>query len=192
MNVAVFAASSNKTRQSFRDAASKLGSLFVDNNMTAVFGGGGIGLMGDLADAMLSRDGNIIGVIPQFMVNEGWGHPEVTNMIVTETMSERKDKIFEISDAVIALPGGIGTLEELSQAITQKQLSLWHGPIIWLNTDGFYDTLIAHFEKMMAENLMRKQHGGIWQIANTPEEAVSAILNYKESDNEWRKIAKIG
>ncbi|MBO7523441.1 MAG: TIGR00730 family Rossman fold protein [Bacteroidales bacterium] len=192
MNVAVFAASSNKTKKSFRDAASRLGNLFVENNITAVYGGGGIGLMGDLADAMLQRDGKIIGVIPRFMVNEGWGHQDVTDMIVTETMSERKDKIFEISDAVVALPGGIGTLEELSQAITQKQLSLWNGPIVWINTDGFYDKLIAHFENMMSENLMSRQQSAMWNIVDSPEDAINAILNYKESDKEWRKIAKIG
>lgn len=190
MVVAVFAASSSRVDSVYCQAAHQLGALFAKEKISVVFGGGGIGLMGCLADSVLSNNGHIIGVIPQFMVNEGWGHPGVKEMISTATMSERKDKILEMSDAVVALPGGIGTLEELSQTITQKQLGLWDGHIIWLNTNGFYDSLLMHFDKMMEESFMRREHSEMWTILDTPEEVIET-LTQKVVTNDWRKIAKI-
>ena len=98
--------------------------------------------MGILADAVMKEGGKITGVIPEFMQVEGWGHMNVTEMIVTPGMSERKKMMFDISDGVVALPGGIGTLEELTEAITLKQLGLFRGPVIILNIDGFYNHFI--------------------------------------------------
>lgn len=147
--------------------------------------------MGSLADAMLSDNGKIIGVIPRFMMDEGWGHPGITEMIITDTMSERKNRIFELTDAVVALPGGMGTLEELTEAITLKQLGLWHGQIILLNTKGYYDNLSRFFETMVNENFMRHEHKTIWRVADTPEETMSLLEKSDPKDKEWRKIARI-
>lgn len=147
--------------------------------------------MGSLADAMLSDNGKIIGVIPRFMMDEGWGHPGITEMIITDTMSERKNRIFELTDAVVALPGGMGTLEELTEAITLKQLGLWHGQIILLNTKGYYDNLCRFFETMVNENFMRHEHKTIWRVADTPEETMSLLEKSDPKDKEWRKIARI-
>jgi len=96
-----------------------------------------------------------------------------------------------MSDAVIALPGGVGTLEELTEAITLKQLSLFHGQILILNTRGFYDSLIDFIDRMVDSNFLRKEHKGIWKVVNTPDEIMEALKNNKGGDEEWRKIAKI-
>ena len=130
--------------------------LFLPNQkINVIYGGGGIGLMGKLADAVIENNGSITGVIPSFMNDEGWGHPHVNEMIVTSDMGDRKKKMFAMADAVVALPGGIGTLEELTEAITLKQLGLFKGPIIILNTLNFYKSLIDFLEHMVSGNFLR-------------------------------------
>lgn len=191
MKVCVFASSSSRINNEYALAASKLGLLLAASEIEVVYGGGGIGLMGKLADAVMENGGKVTGVIPSFMQDEGWGHKGIEDMIITIDMGERKKKMFGLSDGVIALPGGVGTLEELTEAITLKQLSLFDGPIIILNTLGFYNHLIDFLENMINNNFLRFEHKGIWQIVKTPEEAVSALLNKEKGSEEWRKIAKI-
>jgi len=191
MKVCVFASSSSRINNEYAIAASKLGSLLAASEIEVVYGGGGIGLMGKLADAVMENGGKVTGVIPSFMQDEGWGHHGIEDMIVTTDMGERKKKMFGLSDGIIALPGGVGTLEELTEAITLKQLSLFDGPIVILNTLGFYNHLIDFLEHMINSHFLRFEHKEIWQIVNTPEEAVSALLNKKKGSEEWRKIAKI-
>ncbi len=191
MTVCVFASSSSRINSEFGAVAAELGSLLAGAGIGVVFGGGGIGLMGKLADSVLEHNGKITGVIPSFMKDEGWGHQGLTEMIVTTDMSERKKTMFRLSGGVIALPGGVGTLEELTEAITLKQLSLYDGPIVILNTRGFYDSLINFLDNMVEENFLRSQHRGIWEVVNTPAEALSALQRKDRGNEEWRKIAKI-
>jgi len=191
VRVCVFAASSSRIDKVFFDDAALVGELFADAGIEVVFGGGGIGLMGKLADAVLRKNGKITGVIPSFMKKEGWGHNNLTEDIITNDMNERKKTMFSLSDAVVALPGGIGTIEELTEAITLKQLSLWNGPIIILNTMGYYDSLFEFFNKMVENNFMRFEHKGIWEVVSTPQEVVAAVLRKSNGNEEWRKIAKI-
>ncbi|HOO99582.1 MAG TPA: TIGR00730 family Rossman fold protein [Bacteroidales bacterium] len=191
MTVCVFAASSSRTDGEYSKAASRLGTLLAQQHIDIVYGGGGIGLMGKLADAALQAGGKITGVIPAFMKEEGWGHHGISEMIVTTDMNERKKKMFELSDAVVALPGGIGTLEELTEAITLKQLSLFHGRVIILNTLGYYDSFLKFIDDMVKGNFFRHEHRGIWQVASTPEEALSMITREQKDSEEWRKTAKI-
>jgi uncharacterized protein (TIGR00730 family) len=191
MTVCIFAASSSRIDSEYGAVASTLGTLLAREGLDVVFGGGGIGLMGKLADAVLENGGKITGVIPAFMKEEGWGHNGLTDMIITPDMSERKKRMFSMSDAVVALPGGIGTLEELTEAITLKQLSLFDGPIIILNTLGYYDSLLKFIDLMISNNFMRFEHKGIWETANTPEEVLTALNNRERGNEEWRKIAKI-
>ena len=191
MTVCVFASSSSRIKSEFGAAAARLGTLLAQSGMDVVYGGGGIGLMGKLADAVIENNGKITGVIPLFMNEEGWGHQHLDKMIITPDMGERKRKMFAMSDAVVALPGGVGTLEELTEAITLKQLSLFDGPVIILNTLGFYRSLFDFLENMVDTHFLRMEHKGIWEIVNTPEEVIIE-LNRKDRDNEeWRKIAKI-
>ncbi|MBK7131888.1 MAG: TIGR00730 family Rossman fold protein [Bacteroidales bacterium] len=191
MKVCVFASSSSRINNEYNSAASKLGEILAVSDIEVVYGGGGIGLMGILADAVLKNGGKVTGVIPSFMQDEGWGHIGIEDMIVTFDMGERKKKMFDLSDGVIALPGGVGTLEELTEAITLKQLSLFDGPIIILNTLGFYDHLIDFLENMVENHFLRSEHKGIWQVVNTPEEALNALVTREKGSEEWRKIAKI-
>jgi len=191
MKVCIFAASSSRVDNIYAETVSRLGALLASSGIDVVYGGGGIGLMGKLADSVLKNGGRITGVIPAFMKEEGWGHDSLTEMIVTADMSERKKKMFSLSDAVIALPGGVGTLEELTEAITLKQLSLFDGPIIILNTLGYYDSLFNFFEHMVENQFMRFEHKGIWESVSTPEEVISALNNTERGNEQWRKIAKI-
>ena len=191
MRVCVFASSSSRIDNEYTIAASKLGLLLAEAGMPVVFGGGGIGLMGILADSVLESGGKITGVLPSFMRDEGWGHLRVEEIILTPDMGERKKKMFSMSEAVIALPGGVGTLEELAEAITLKQLSLFNGPIIILNTLGFYNSLLDFLEHMVENNFLRFEHKSIWEVVNTPEEVIIALNKKGSTKEEWRKIAKI-
>lgn len=191
MKVCVFAASSSRIDSAFFDITAELGKIFAREGIHVVFGGGGIGLMGTLADSMLESGGDITGVIPGFMQKEGWGHDNVNDMIVTTDMSERKKTIFAMSDAAVALPGGVGTLEELTEVITLKQLGLFNKPIVIVNVNGFYDHLITFFDHMVRGNFMRLEHKDIWQIVTTAEEVVPAIRNYTGWVADPKVIARI-
>jgi uncharacterized protein (TIGR00730 family) len=191
MTVCIFASSSSRIDNRYALAAASLGALLAKNGMDIVYGGGGIGLMGTVADAAMENGGSVTGVIPSFMKAEGWGHHSVSEMIVTNDMSERKNKMVALANAVVALPGGVGTLEELTEAITLKQLSLFDGPIIILNTMGFYENLIEFLETMVKGHFLRSEHKGIWEVVNTPEDVIIALNNKNRGNEEWRKIAKI-
>ena len=147
--------------------------------------------MGKLADAVLENGGRITGVIPSFMKDEGWDHSEVKEMILTADMGERKKKMFAMADAIIALPGGVGTLEELTEAITLKQLGLFRGPIIILNTLNFYKSLIDFLEHMVSGNFLRYEHKGMWKIADTPEDAITLLIKKQDWLHDPRSIARI-
>jgi hypothetical protein len=191
MTVCIFASSSNRINIEFATAASELGVLLARAGMDVVYGGGGIGLMGRLADSVLNNGGRITGVIPGFMKEEGWDHPHVSEMIITPDMGERKKQMFARADAVVALPGGVGTLEELTEAITLKQLGLFKGSVIILNTLNFYNSLIEFLDQMIEGCFLRYEHKGMWQIAATPGE----VMDYLSKNEVWihdpRSIAKI-
>lgn len=191
MKVCIFAASSSRIDNEYRIVAETLGTKLAKCGMEVIYGGGGIGLMGKIADSVLANGGKITGVIPRFMKEEGWGHNNLSRTIITADMGERKKKMFELSDAVVALPGGIGTLEELTEAITLKQLGLFHGPVILLNTLGYYNSLLGFIDHMIENNFMRFEHKGIWEVVNTPDEVIEALNNKDRGNEEWRKIAKI-
>jgi uncharacterized protein (TIGR00730 family) len=159
--------------------------------MDVVYGGGGIGLMGKIADAVLENGGTITGVIPSFMKDEGWDHSDVNSMIITPDMGERKKRMFAMADAVVALPGGVGTLEELTEAITLKQLGLFRGPIIILNTLNFYKSFIDFLEHMISGNFLRYEHKSIWEIAETPEEVMDNLTKNRDWLPDPRSIARI-
>jgi uncharacterized protein (TIGR00730 family) len=191
MTICVFASSSSRINSEYATAATNLGSLLAREGIKVVYGGGGIGLMGKLADAVLACGGDITGVIPSFMKDEGWDHSEVNEMIITADMGERKKRMFAMADAVVALPGGVGTLEELTEAITLKQLGLFHGPIIILNTLNFYKSLIDFLEHMISGNFLRYEHKDMWKVADTPEEVITSLIKNEDWFHDPRSIAKI-
>lgn len=190
-SIAVYCASSNKVRSSFVEAAERLGASIASHGMRLVYGDGGIGLMAAVARGALQEGGEVIGVIPQFMVDQGWNNPHSTKTIVTQTMHERKATICDISDAMVALPGGIGTFEELLECLTWKQLGLHHNPVVILNTDGYYDALLACLDLMVEEQMMRPIHKEMFVVVANPEEVIPAIMNAKEWDPNTRRLAAI-
>ena len=190
-SVCVYCASSTKIDSTYFEAARELGTLLGQRHIRLINGAGGIGLMSATADAVLAAGGEVTGVIPHFMVEQGWQHKGLTEMIEVENMHQRKQKMADLSDAVIALPGGCGTLEELLEIITWKQLGLYLNPIVILNTNGFFDPLLAMLQRAMDENFMRQQHGTIWHVASTPQEAVELIHTIPVWDSSIRKFAAI-
>lgn len=173
--VVVYSASSATIDQVYVDAAVRLGELLAKNNITCINGGGNLGLMGAVIDSVLQHKGKVKGVIPKFMVDSGWGHPKLSEQIVTNSMHERKQKMADLSNAVIALPGGVGTLEELLEIITWRQLGLYNHPIVILNTNNYYSALLAMFDNMIEQNFMHKRYREMWRVVSTPEEAIAEI-----------------
>lgn len=190
-SVCTYCASSTKIASCYFQAAEELGKLLAKEGIQIINGAGNMGLMGTISDAALQAGGKVIGVIPHFMIEQGWNHSGLTQLIPVENMHERKQTMARLSDAAIALPGGCGTLEELLEIITWKQLGLYLNPIVILNTNHYFDPLLDMFDKAIDENFMRKQHGEIWQVASTPAEAIQFIKTTPIWDPNIRKIAKI-
>ncbi len=173
----IFCASSSLAGGEFVEETKALAQILVKEDILIQYGGGPIGLMGKLADTVLELNGKIRGVIPKFMINEGWAHQGVSDLVAVDTMQERKKIIMMETDAIIALPGGYGTLEELTEAITLKQLGLISVPIIIININGYYDKLLEFFSVMLANNFIKKDHNHTWQIVNKSSEVISALKN---------------
>ncbi len=190
-SVCVYSASSTKIDATYFEAAEELGRLLAKQDIRLINGAGSIGLMRSVADAVLASGGKVTGVIPHFMVEQNWHHTGLTELVEVNSMHERKQRMADLSDAIIALPGGCGTLEELLEIITWKQLGLYLNPIVVLNTNGFFDPLLAMLERAIDENFMRRQHGEIWKVATTPEEALELICTTPVWDQSIRKFAAI-
>lgn len=192
MHIAVYSASSNQLPEVYVEAARELGVLFARNGHTLVYGDGGIGLMGTIADGVLSEGGQVIGVIPRFMVEQHWNNPRSTRTVVTETMHERKALIEQMSDAMVALPGGIGTWEELLECLTWKQLGLHTKPVVILNTNGYYDGLLACLDRMVDEHFMRPVHRNqMFSVVTRPEDVLPAIAAAPAWSRDIRREAAI-
>ena len=191
MTFTVYSASSGQVPAVYLEAARTLGRLIASGNHTLVNGAGRTGLMGACTDACLAAGGKAIGVIPQFMIDQGWQHRGMTELIITPDMHRRKELMAEKSDACIALAGGVGTLEELLEIITWKQLGLYLKPIIILNTNGYYDALLAQLQRAADECFMRPQHTAIWSVAATPEDAIQLALTTPLWDASVRKFAAL-
>lgn len=190
-NVAVYCASSSQVKQVYFDQAYRLGQLLAKAQLNVIYGDGGIGLMGALAKGVLSENGTITGVIPQFMVDEGWNNPASTRTIVVQTMHERKAKIADLADAMVALPGGIGTFEELLECLTWKQLGLHVKPVVVLNAEGYYAPLLAAVDRMVEEQFIRPVHKEMFTVVSRAEDVVPALLNAKLWDKTTRRDAAI-
>ena len=189
MQITVYSASSGQVPQTYIKAAHELGRLIALGGHTLVNGAGRTGLMGACADACLANGGKAVGVIPQFMIDQGWQHTGMTRLEVTPNMHRRKELMAEMGDACIALPGGVGTLEELLEIITWKQLGLYLKPIVVLNTGGYYNPLLQQLQRAVDEQFMRSQHAAIWQVAATPAEALQLAQTTPLWDKSVRKFA---
>jgi len=190
-SVCVYSASSTKIDPVYFDTAYELGTLLGQQHIRLINGAGNMGLMSAVSDAALATGGEVTGVIPRFMVEQGWHHTGLTRLVEVESMHERKKMMADLSDAVIALPGGCGTLEELLEIITWKQLGLYLNPVVILNVKGYFDPLLAMLQRAVEENFMRTQHGSIWHVAKTVREAVELVHTVPLWDVSIRKFAAI-
>ena len=176
-NVCVFCASSANIDARYLDVARELGGLLARDGWRCVNGGGAVGLMGAVTDGTLDAGGQVTGVIPKFMVDNGWCYDRLEDVVITADMHQRKQMMSEMADAVIALPGGVGTLEELLETLTWRQLGLVKVPVIILNTLGYYDGLLEMLRHAIDEGFMKSSHAALWQVAATPAEAISLLEN---------------
>lgn len=186
MRICVYAASSPQAAPVYHDAARRLGEALAEAGCSIVYGGGSQGLMGALADGALARGGEVIGVLPKFMADLEWGHPGLTHLDLVEDMRERKHKLLTGSDAVVALPGGCGTLEELFEAITLKRLGLYFNPIVLLDTLGFYEPLQAFLDQVIEKKFLNPGHAAMWSLVAEPEDVLPRI----RETPAWREDAR--
>jgi uncharacterized protein (TIGR00730 family) len=157
-SVAVFCGSSVGARPEYVTGAERLGRLLATENLRLVYGGGNIGLMREVADACLDAGGQVTGVIPHLIVNKEIAHTDVTELIVVDSMHERKARMAELSDAFVALPGGFGTIDELFEIMTWNQLEIINKPVGLLNIGGFFDKLLDYIHHAVAERFVRSEH----------------------------------
>lgn len=174
-SVCVYCASSSKCDESYRDAAEALGRQLATAGLTIVYGGGGTGSMGALADGALAAGGRVIGVLPNFLKELELGRDDLSRVIVVDDMRTRKHVMLEQSDAVVALPGGTGTFEELFEAITLKRLGIFLGPIVILNTNAYYAPLIELLERAVEQRFMHASHLRMWTVVERPADVLPAI-----------------
>ena len=190
-SVCVYSASSTKIDNSYFECAAELGRLLAERHIRLINGAGSMGLMAACSDAALTAGGEVTGVIPRFMVEQGWCHRGLTELVVTADMHERKQTMASLSDGVIALPGGVGTLEELLEIITWKQLGLYVKPVVILNVNGFFDPLLSMLRHAVDERFMRPEHSALWSVARTPAEAVGLLYTTPLWDKNLRKFAAL-
>jgi len=177
--IAVFCGSSLGFNEIYKNDAIKLGNHFAENNISLVYGGGKIGMMGILADTILEKKGEVIGVIPGLLRHEEVAHTSITEMIVTKTMSKRKVKISKLVDGYIALPGGFGTLDEIFEALTLSQLGIESKPVGILNTNGFFNHLIHQLDVMVTEGYLKQSNKEMLLMSDSVEDLILQMLNYK-------------
>ncbi|MDE7407954.1 MAG: TIGR00730 family Rossman fold protein [Muribaculaceae bacterium] len=181
--VAVYCGSSDGVSGVFTEAARELGRAAVSRGYATVSGAGCRGLMGALVDGTLQAGGYAVGVIPQFMVERKWHNDRMSELHVVDTMHERKALMASLSSGAIALPGGVGTLDELMEIVTWRQLGLYKHPVVILNIDGYYDGLLAMLAHAAECGMMRnagQDAGPLWYVAQTPDEAMDIIVDNEQ------------
>jgi uncharacterized protein (TIGR00730 family) len=177
--VAVFCGSSLGFNAIYRNEAVQLGHYFAKNNIGLVYGGGKIGMMGAIADTIIANKGEVIGVIPGLLRHEEVAHKNITEMIVTKTMSKRKVKISKLVDGYIALPGGFGTLDEIFEALTLSQLGIEQKPVGILNTNGFFNHLIKQLDVMVTEGYLKQSNKEMLIVSESIDDLITKMFNYK-------------
>lgn len=190
MKICVYCSSSSKINDKYFKSTENLAKEFIKEKISVVYGGGGAGLMGHLADTIIDNGGKIKGISPRFMKDIEWTHKRLTDLELVDTMHERKSKFLEGIDGIVALPGGCGTLDELIEVITFKRLGLFFKPIIILNVDGFYDPFKEMLEKCVDEKFMDDKHLEMWQFVDDFKDVVPSIRNAKPWNSDALKFAR--
>jgi len=190
VKICVYCSSSSKINDKYFKSTENLAKEFIKEKISVVYGGGGAGLMGHLADTIIDNGGKIKGISPRFMKDIEWTHKRLTDLELVDTMHERKSKFLEGIDGIVALPGGCGTLDELIEVITFKRLGLFTKPIIILNVDGFYDPFKEMLEKCVDEKFMDDKHLEMWQFVDDFKDVVPSIRNAKPWNSDALKFAR--
>lgn len=173
--VTVYASSSNALAASYYDAAARLGAVLGSAGLDIVYGGGGVGLMRAMADQALAAGAHVHGVIPHFLNTVEHGHQNLSRLEVVADMRERKHRMIAESHAVVSLPGGSGTFEELFEVLTLKRLGLFLGPVVLVNTNAYFDRFVDFLQHSVRERFMSEQHLGMWSLISEPEQVIEAM-----------------
>ena len=189
--VCVYCASSGSCDPAYHAVARRLGELLADDGRTIIYGGSRIGSMGALADGALARGGRVVGILPRFLRDLEVSHDGLTELHIVEDMRTRKHEMLSRSAAVVALPGGCGTLEELLEAITLKRLGVFLGPLVIVNTREYFAPLLALLASAVRERFMDARHLSMWQVVTTPEEVVEALRTSAPWSPEARRFATL-
>lgn len=176
----VFCSSSNLVPEDFRDDAIALADRMAERDITLIYGGGSVGLMGVLADRILDRGGKVIGVIPEFLRTEELAHEGLTEMIVTRSMHERKIEMSRRADAFAVLPGGFGTLDEFFEILTWKQLGLHERPIVVANTGSWFDPILSYFRQAENQRLISRENLALLEVVESGKQIVDALMRRRD------------
>ncbi|AUD06714.1 LOG family protein [Spirosoma pollinicola] len=177
-SIVVYCASSLGVNPLYNEVATELGEKMAANSIRLIYGGGGFGLMGNVANAVLQNGGEVTGVIPNFLAELEVAHQTLTELHFVETMHERKFKMVQLSKGVIALPGGYGTMDELFEILAWRQLKLYDGPVAIVNTNGFYDLMLKQLDRMVADGFLRAENRSILLVADTVDEVLEMISEF--------------
>jgi hypothetical protein len=176
----------------YKEAAIELGRLLTQKDLTLVYGGGNIGLMGEIAQGVITEGGKAIGIIPKFLVEKELVYDKLSEIRIVETMHERKAMMADLADAFIAMPGGFGTLEETVEVLTWAQLGLHEKPIGLLNIDGYYRHLNHFFDHMINEGFLQSAYKDILLVEDTPEALLESLATFEMPDiDKWGNLTKI-
>ncbi len=191
-SVCIFCGSSTGIRESYSDNARLLGKILTENNITLVYGGGNVGLMGIIADAVIEAGGKTIGVMPKSIAELEIAHDNLTELYLVDTMAERKEMMAKLSDAFIAMPGGFGTLDELSEILTYNQLRICDKPLGLLNVDGYFDSLLNFFDHAVNERFVREEHRKNVIVSDTPAKLINMLGEYEPVQiGKWIEDIKV-
>lgn len=176
-NICVFTSAAEPKNKIYENIIIETGALIGKNGHNLVYGGTSFGLMGKLARATQQNGGRVIAIVPKIFESYAQGHDE---LIITEDLRDRKGKMAEVSDGFIATPGGFGTLEEIADVLVSRQLKIHSKPLAIINVNDFYKHILKHFKKMFKENFASQNNASLYEVVNTPEEALKYVLNYKK------------
>lgn len=190
--VTVYASSSNALAESYYDAAARLGTVLGQAGVDVVYGGGGVGLMRSMADHALAAGAHVHGVIPHFLNTVEHGHKNLSRLEVVNDMRERKHRMLVNSDAVVSMPGGSGTFEEVFEVLTLKRLGDFLGPVVLVNTNHYFDRLVDFLEHSVRERFMSEIHLEMWSIVDEPEAVFEAMHSARKWGAEAREYAAVG
>ncbi|MEQ9491174.1 MAG: TIGR00730 family Rossman fold protein [Alphaproteobacteria bacterium] len=188
-SVCVYCGSSSRVAESYKDAARALGKILADNDIELVYGGGQVGIMGILADAVLAAGGRVTGIIPEFLFAKEVGKGDVSNLIRVGSMHERKQKMAEVSDAFVVLPGGFGTMDETFEILTWRQLALHNKPTVIVDIDGYWRPLVSLMEHIIDEGFASPDNRGLYDVVATVDDVLPAISDDVEAispvESKW-------